>query len=277
MTRRIIFSLFLSIACVSLMAQADINNIIYHGKDSAVLYRDNTVLDAVYYWQGTSCGELKGKSDFSYTVTTDGVYYIRGFNSSSSIWNSSCASTTVTFDYTRPVLSNVTVGSVEIGTNILATSNENGKIYLVPEGTAVVKSAIIAASVTDVACTANVAATLSTTGISANKYIVYAIDGSDNISTASSAITVNTSSTGTGSIEDAKALQLYPSPVKDVLTIKTKLTISSVEVYSLRGNKVLSINKSVDKIDMSSLAGGVYVISINFTDKTNFTSKIVKE
>jgi hypothetical protein len=107
--------------------------------------------------------------------------------------NVSDASTSITIgepDITAPVLSDVTTGSVSIGINISATSNEGATVYLVPEGTAKVKAEILAAAVSNASAAAGVAAMLSTTGITAGNYIVYAIDGADNVSDASASITV---------------------------------------------------------------------------------------
>ena len=93
-------------------------------------------------------------------------------------------------DLTPPVLSDVTAGPVDVGDDIAATSNENGIIYLVPEGTAGNLGAVNAAKVSEVAASANTPASLSTTGIPLGNYIVYAMDGFDNFSTASPVIEV---------------------------------------------------------------------------------------
>ena len=97
-------------------------------------------------------------------------------------------------DTTAPTLSGVTAGPVVIGANIAATSNEAGYLYLVPAATAANKTAIEAAGIVangrKVAATANVSANLSTTSFAAGSYKVYAIDGSGNVSSGSSAISV---------------------------------------------------------------------------------------
>jgi hypothetical protein len=92
---------------------------------------------------------------------------------------------------TAPVLSYVSRGPITIGDKISATSNEDAGIYLVPLGTAKVKADIIAAAVANTSATADVAATLNTTGLALGNYIVYAIDADDNVSDASASITIS--------------------------------------------------------------------------------------
>ncbi|OPX86438.1 MAG: Exoglucanase B precursor [Pelotomaculum sp. PtaB.Bin104] len=94
-----------------------------------------------------------------------------------------------------PILSAVTTGTVTIGENVTATSNEDGFLYLVPEATAANQAAIDAAGTASngikVAATATVSANLSTTGFAAGTYVVYAIDAAGNVSTPSAAITLS--------------------------------------------------------------------------------------
>ncbi|AKA70881.1 beta strand repeat-containing protein [Clostridium scatologenes] len=96
-------------------------------------------------------------------------------------------------DLTAPTLSAVTAGSVTIGGDISATSNEAGTLYLVPKSTYANKAALDAVTTNKVtaAATAATAATLSTTSIAAGTYQVYAVDAAGNVSTASADITVN--------------------------------------------------------------------------------------
>ena len=190
MNLRICLSLFLACTCISLMAQPKIVSITYEG-DTAILTRNNPPTGVVYYWQGTSCGELMENSEPTYVATTSSTFYIRAYLSSSSVWDASCASTSVIFpDVTAPVLSDVTGGPVEVGDDISATSNEDGMIYLVPDGTAADLGDITTAKVAEATASAGVAVALSTAGLSLGDYIVYAVDEAENISDASAAISV---------------------------------------------------------------------------------------
>ncbi len=183
-----LFSILLLLGGGSVIAQT--LSISYSGSN-ATISRTDPPEGIIYYWQGTSCETSTSNSDATYVVTTDGEYFLRAYNSSSSTWAGSCVSTTVEFgDITPPVLSNVTTGSVNAGDAIAATSNEDGTIYLVPQGTSANASSISSAAVATAACSANVAVSLSTSGIAHGNYVVYAVDASDNVSSASAVIAV---------------------------------------------------------------------------------------
>jgi hypothetical protein len=200
------------------------------------------------------------------------VYAMDGFD------NFSIASLVIeVVDLTAPVLSDVTAGPVEVGTDILATSNEDGMIYLVPDGTAPNTGDIGAAQVSQVISSANVASTLATTGITTGDYVVYAVDGSDNISAASPVITVTPVTYVDLNRANSGQVQLYPVNVAGVLYIKSNIQVSSAAVYTLQGAQVITINTAIDQIDMSSLEAGVYIISLKLEDETIFSGKVTKK
>jgi hypothetical protein len=68
----------------------------------------------------------------------------------------------------------------------------------------------------------------------------------------------------------------YPNPVKDFLRFKTELSILKVEVYDIAG-RILSSNLiSENKIDLSALKTGNYILKL-YTDKGIENTKIMKE
>ncbi len=71
--------------------------------------------------------------------------------------------------------------------------------------------------------------------------------------------------------------QLYPSIVTDILYIESEIRVSSVNVYSLQGAKVISISTASDQINMSSLADGVYIVKVQLVDNTVFSGKLTKQ
>jgi len=276
MNLRLIFPVFLAICSLNLFAQPEIVSITYDG-DVAVLTTNVPPDGIVYYWQGTSCGTLMNHSSSTTLATTDGTYYLREYNSTGAVWSTSCASTIVLFpDNTPPVLSDVTAGPINAGIDILATSNENGMIYLVPDGTAADLVAIDAAKVAEASATENVAVSLTTDGLPEGDYIVYAVDGSDNISAASPAISITWATyidLGTASSDQ---VQLYPGNVNDILYIKSNIEVSSATVYSLQGAQMIKINTVIDQIDMSGLNSGVYIVRLKLEDNSVFNGKVTK-
>ena len=60
---------------------------------------------------------------------------------------------------------------------------------------------------------------------------------------------------------------IYPNPTTSFLNINTEATIVALDVYSVLGNKVMTIAKGeLNKIDISSLISGVYFIKITSQD-----------
>lgn len=276
MNLRLILPAFLVIVSINLFAQPEILNVTYDG-DVAILTANTPPDGVIYYWQGTSCGTLMNHSSSTTLASSNGTYYLKEYHSTGAVWATSCASTTVLFpDETPPVLSDVTAGPVNAGSDILATSNEDGMIYLVPDGTAADSTAIDAAKVAEASATASVAASLVTTGLPEDDYVVYAMDGSYNISVASPAITIVWATyidLGTASSDQ---VYLYPANVNDILHIKSDIQATSATVYSLQGAQMIKINTPVDQIDMSSLNAGIYIVSLKLEDNSVFNGKVTK-
>ena len=179
-------------------------------------------------------------------------------------------------DLTAPVLSAISASPVDSGTDILATSNEDGMIYLVPDGKAATLVAITSAQVSQVASTAGVASSLSTTGLAQGDYVIYAVDGSENISVASSIITVTWTTFIDPSNANSDQVQLYPTNVKDILYVKSNIQVSSLQVYSIQGAQMINISTPTEQIDMSGLKAGVYIVNVKLVDNTVFSSKVTK-
>ncbi|MBN9311986.1 MAG: T9SS type A sorting domain-containing protein [Chryseobacterium sp.] len=69
---------------------------------------------------------------------------------------------------------------------------------------------------------------------------------------------------------------LYPNPVKDFLNVSTNSKLDAVSIHNISGQKVAS--KIVDnRIDMSKLAAGVYVVNITLANGTQQSFKVVKQ
>ena len=140
---------------------------------------------------------VSGTTNLSLTQRTlpDGTPF--DFNSLSYTPVYAGAAITITEAYNDliiPVLSNVTSGSISVGSTVTATSNETGTIYLVPAATAANKNDIQTASQTtngsSHSAVANTAVELSTSGFAPGSYVVYAEDAAGNLSVASQPISI---------------------------------------------------------------------------------------
>jgi hypothetical protein len=69
---------------------------------------------------------------------------------------------------------------------------------------------------------------------------------------------------------------IHPNPAKNEIFIKSGLPIKKVEIYSLTGALLLSENRNVEKIAVSNLAQGVYIVKI-YTESGGFVWKLAKE
>jgi len=83
---------------------------------------------------------------------------------------------------------------------------------------------------------------------------------------------------GTNGIDNvvANQLQIFPNPAKNDIFIKSDLQIEKVEIYSLTGALLILENNFNEKLFVSDLSEGVYLLKVH-TDKGLAVSKIVKE
>ncbi|KFC18780.1 GEVED domain-containing protein [Chryseobacterium sp. FH1] len=70
-------------------------------------------------------------------------------------------------------------------------------------------------------------------------------------------------------------VQLYPNPVKDVLTVSSNKKVNSISVYNANGQLVKTA-QNANTVNMSNLSAGVYVITTDVDGKTE-TSKVIKK
>jgi hypothetical protein len=68
--------------------------------------------------------------------------------------------------------------------------------------------------------------------------------------------------------ENSMNVSIMPNPANDYIQIESSLTISSVEVFNLAGNKVktFNINGFDSKVNVSELASGSYLLKVNSND-----------
>jgi len=105
-------------------------------------------------------------------------------------------------------------------------------------------------------------------------YKVYTVDKAFNYSEE-----LTISSSATASVNDvfSSKISIYPNPAKEFVQISTNKTITGIEIYNLIGKKVISSSKlTKNKIDVSNLSKGVYVLKVMSNDLVG-SRKIVIE
>ena len=77
---------------------------------------------------------------------------------------------------------------------------------------------------------------------------------------------------------DDSALQMYPNPVKDILTLKTNngISISSIKIFNMIG-KEISQSQDKNNVDLSHLKSGLYLVKIETDTKKTLYKKLIKE
>ncbi|WP_339218838.1 YDG domain-containing protein [Paenibacillus sp. FSL H8-0332] len=180
-------------------------------------------------------------------------------------------------DTSAPLLTSVTLGAVTVGDNVYGTSNEAGYLYLVPStvvGTTTdLEASIHAALGKKLAVTASVYSPLNTQGLPAGHYVVYAVDGSGNISAPSSTIEVKAIELTIGlpaSLTESKTYDGTASAAVTANSLTGVLSGDDVEVqasasYSsaaLGVNKTITVTYSISGAQAASyLAPAPYIVN----------------
>ena len=74
------------------------------------------------------------------------------------------------------------------------------------------------------------------------------------------------------------SLQVYPNPTADIVTIKSDSTINAIQIYDAQGRLLITkmTNETLQTIDLSSYATGIYYLSVSTTNGKQ-TQKIMKK
>lgn len=101
--------------------------------------------------------------------------------------------------------------------------------------------------------------------------------GGFNTSTTTGGVYKLTGSLAVNNIANQKSTQMniFPNPTKGEVNIKTDKKIKSTSVIDLSG-KVISRGNS-EKVNLSSVAKGTYLLQVEFTDGSSKTEKIIKD
>lgn len=83
--------------------------------------------------------------------------------------------------------------------------------------------------------------------------------------------------TGMEEADNSIAVNLYPNPANDVLTVNTTEKITSIDIINQMGQVVLSQKFNTKSINVSSLAKGMYFIRFNSDDEVLGTKPFVKK
>ncbi|MBL1222357.1 choice-of-anchor J domain-containing protein [Chryseobacterium sp. L7] len=112
---------------------------------------------------------------------------------------------------------------------------------------------------------------------SANYYIAF--EGTSNWARGINVDNVSVSDASALGVDDVTrnaGVKVYPNPVKDVLNISTDKKIRSIEIFSLTGQLIKTLEKDTKQVNVSDLKKGVYLLRIKSEGKDE-SFKIVKD
>jgi hypothetical protein len=83
--------------------------------------------------------------------------------------------------------------------------------------------------------------------------------------------------TGIDNRVQQKQLHLYPNPVVDILYLSIEEPLQRINVYNSLGQLVKSVNNSDNKINVSNLSSGMYMLNVTDQRGIVYKSKFIKE
>lgn len=213
---------------------------------------------AVYDWGGAVPGF---SSNTVYTIppnssNADTWFYTKGINLQAGV------SYTLSFDYGNyfsPQSLKVAYGTSPVNTSMVNLVNDFGSVNI------------------PAASTATYTITPTSTGIYYFGFNDYTPASTDLGALILDNISVTTATLST--VENAlsqNTVSIYPNPVSDYLYIKSKQKISEMKIFDVSGKTVLSSGQA-EKIDVSPLVKGAYILSVKNADGTISTHKFIKK
>jgi|GEM_PF-882853 len=123
--------------------------------------------------------------------------------------------------------------------------------------------------------------TTTASGIGSFSYVSYdqgeswlTVDGANQVFTVSGFCS---ETLATQNPVQTTAVQFYPNPVKDVLTITSEKGIKTISLYNIEGREITGFSFDNGRIDMQSLATGIYIVKAQLENGNSEVFKFVKE
>ena len=86
---------------------------------------------------------------------------------------------------------------------------------------------------------------------------------------------VLTSSLGVDDFSSTEKIELFPNPVKDILSIRSVSILKKLEVFNVLGQKVIGI-ENTNSLNVTKLKPGAYILKIVDENDTISTKKFIK-
>ncbi|MDX1286316.1 MAG: hypothetical protein R3182_14955, partial [Draconibacterium sp.] len=167
-------------------------------------------------------------------------------------------------DTTPPGWNFVSNGPLNVGTFIACITTENATVYVVSAGTPADTSSIKNAALVQKNAIAYTSTLLPTSDLLPGDYILYAIDGSFNISEASRPITLNrpVSADITKNLSD---VSIRYHPASKVISVQSNQRLRKIDVYNILGEKLVgnTLNEGyISKFESDEFSPGIYLVRL---------------
>lgn len=78
-------------------------------------------------------------------------------------------------------------------------------------------------------------------------------------------------------VKNNKQIKIYPNPVQDVLHVDYDGKITNIEIFSLTGQLIKTIDEDAWKVTISDLKKGIYLVKVKTSEGKEQSFKIVKD
>ena len=78
-------------------------------------------------------------------------------------------------------------------------------------------------------------------------------------------------------IKDALSISVYPNPATDIITIKTPTKIKEIKAINILGQVTIDQNGPSEKLNISSLKSGIYILKIMQENGSIATKRFIKK
>jgi hypothetical protein len=170
----------------------------------------------------------------------------------------------------------VSIGTFSPGTEIVVMTTEDATVYLVPDGTSPDTTSIKEAAVSHTDILAYEKGNLSTEGLNVGDYVVYAIDGSNNISEPSRIIKLEYPVSANQQLFNREVSISYNQNHQKI-EVKSTEELSQINIYNLVGKKVGSKKSNGKNIDFQTngFIAGVYLVQVIEKSGMVTTKKVI--
>lgn len=166
-------------------------------------------------------------------------------------------------DFTPPEWVYVSTGEITIGEEIRVMTSEKATVYLVPAGTASDIDIIRTLAIGQTEVEANIWGKINSSGLDPGDYVVYACDKADNISGASTIITLQFP-LKSPTLKSNSSVDIKSDHKNGFIIIESQHRLKCTELYTISGRKVIQENHQSKDACLATRGfnPGIYILRV---------------